>query len=60
MIKTVKEKDKSYRLVVKLNTNNNFNKKENTIISFWKIGKKKLGQFIRNEKIIFKKVDKKE
>ena len=51
MVKNIDKTYKDYRLVVKLNTNTNINLKEksNTIISFWKINKKKLGQFIRNE-----------
>lgn len=60
MIKNIDKTYKDYRLVVKLNTNKNLKEKSNTIISFWKINKKKLGQFIRNEKIIFEKLDKSE
>ena len=57
MVKEIVENKKSYRLVVKLNTNKKFKEKSNTIISFWNISKKKLGQFKRNEEILYEKLD---
>lgn len=58
-VKNIMENFKNYRMVVKLNTNKEEKSKANTIISLWNIGNKKLGQFIRNEQIIFQKLDKK-
>lgn len=59
-VKNIVKHDKNYRMVVKLNTNENAIDKANTIISMWSIGKKKLGQYIRNEEIVYEKLDKKE
>ena len=52
--------NKNYITVVKLNTNICFKKKSNTVISFWNISNKKLRQFIRNEEIIYKRLDNEE
>ncbi len=60
IIKNVIENDKIYRMVIKLNTNSSIQDKSNSIISFWSINEKKLNQYIRNERIIFKKLDKNE
>ena len=58
LIKRFKISNKNYRMVVKLNTSINIQDKFNSIISFWQIGEKKLGQYLRNEKIIYEKLDK--
>ena len=58
MVKNINYNNKNYRMVVKLNTNNEMQGKSNSIISFWHISEKKLGQYIRNEKIIYEKLDK--
>jgi len=60
MVKNIIKDNKKYIMVVRLVTNNNLQGKSNTIISLWKISNKKLGQYIRNEEIIFKIVDKSE
>lgn len=60
MIKNIINNNKNYIMIVKLNTNKDYKEKSNTIISFWNISKKKLGQYIRNGEIIFKKLDKHE
>lgn len=52
--------NKNYITVVKLNTNICFKEKSNTVISFWNISNKKLRQFIRNEEIIYKRLDNEE
>ena len=52
--------NKNYITVVKLNTNICFKEKSNTVISFWNISNKKLRQFIRNEQIIYKRLDNEE
>lgn len=60
MAKEIIRNNKNYISVVKLNTNKEYKDKSNTIISFWNISQKKLGQFIRNEEIIYRKLDKNE
>lgn len=60
MVKNILDNDKNYRMVLKLSTNINLKDKSNSIISFWNISNKKLRQYERNEKIIYKKLDKKE
>jgi hypothetical protein len=57
LVKTINEDNKIYRIVLKLNTNSSMKNKSNSIISFWTINKKKLNQYIRNEKIIFESMD---
>ena len=52
--------NKNYITVVKINTNICFKEKSNTVISFWNISNKKLRQFIRNEQIIYKRLDNEE
>ena len=55
LIKRFKIINKNFRIVVKLNTSIDIQDKFNSIISFWQISEKKLGQYLRNEKIIYKK-----
>ncbi|MBR2289722.1 MAG: hypothetical protein IJ867_03770 [Clostridia bacterium] len=57
MVKEYRYYNKLFRMVVKLNTNIEAIDKFNSIISFWHISKKKLEQYKRNEKIIFKMID---
>lgn len=62
LVKEIKENWQNYRMVLKLSTNTkhvNYNI-QNSIISFWHIGEKKLNQYIRNEEILYKKLDKEE
>ena len=58
MVKRLKFNKKNYRMVVKLNTSIDIEDKFNSVISFWHISEKKLGQYIRNEKIIYENLDK--
>ena len=58
MVKRLKLNKKNYRMVVKLNTSIDIEDKFNSVISFWHISEKKLGQYIRNEKIIYENLDK--
>ncbi len=57
LVKEIKENDKKYRMVLKLSTNADSTNKniQNSVISFWNIGEKKLKQYIRNEEILYKK-----
>lgn len=58
LVKRFKIINKNCRIVVKLNTSIDIQDKFNSIISFWQISEKKLGQYLRNEKIIYEKLDK--
>lgn len=58
MVKKINYNKKHYRMVVKLNTNKELIDKSNSVISFWDISEKKLRQYIRNEKILYEKLDK--
>lgn len=62
LVKEIVENRKTYRMVLKLSTNmeSSYKHIQNSIISFWKIGKKKLHQYIRNEEIFYEKLDKNE
>lgn len=59
MVKNIMDNSKNYKMVLKLNTNIALKDKSNSVISFWNISNKKLRQYERNEKIIYKKLDKK-
>ena len=58
LVKKINMFNKHSRIVVKLNTRTDIQDKFNSVISFWQISEKKLGQYLRNEKIIYKKLDK--
>ena len=58
LVKKINMFNKYFRIVVKLNTRTDIQDKFNSVISFWQISEKKLGQYLRNEKIIYKKLDK--
>ena len=58
LVKKINMFKKHSRIVVKLNTRTDIQDKFNSVISFWQISEKKLGQYLRNEKIIYKKLDK--
>lgn len=55
MVKGIIDNGRNYKMVIKLNTT--VKNKFNSIISFWKIDNKKVRQHIRNEEIIYKKLD---
>ena len=57
LVKKINMFNKHSRIVVKLNTRTDIQDKFNSVISFWQISEKKLGQYLRNEKIIYKKLD---
>jgi len=58
LVKKINMFNKHSRIVVKLNTRTDIQDKFNSVISFWQISEKKLGQYLKNEKIIYKKLDK--
>ena len=59
-IKRIKEKNKNIQIVIKLNTNVKEKKKQNSILTMWKIRDKGYKQLVKNKEILWKKVDNKE
>lgn len=53
----IKEK-KTFQLILRLHTSKYNKKYKNSIITFFKIGKKKYKQYLRNKEIVWKKLDK--
>lgn len=59
-LKTIKEKGKNIQVVVKLQTSKEEKNKSNSILTFWHIRDRNYKSTIRNNKIIYKKLDKNE
>ncbi len=53
----IKEKN-TFQLILRLHTSKDNKKYKNSIITFFKIGKKKYKQYLRNKEIVWKKLDK--
>ena len=60
MLKTIKEKEHNIQVVVKLLTNIEEKNKSNSILTFWHIRNRNYKSTIRNNAIIYKKLDKNE
>ncbi len=59
-LKTIKEKGKNVQVVVKLQTNKKEKNKSNSILTFWHMRDRNYRSAIRNNKMIYKKLDKNE
>lgn len=60
MLKTLVEDNKNIQVVVKLITKNDEKEKSNSIITFWHIRERNYKKLIKNGKIIYLNIDKKE
>lgn len=60
VLKTIQEQKKNVQVVVKLQTNRNEKNKSNSILTFWHIRERNYRSTIRNNEIIFERVDKNE
>ena len=60
MLKTIKDKEKNVQVVVKLITNIEDKNKSNSILTFWNIRDRNYRSTIKNNKIVYKKLDKNE
>ena len=60
VLKEFIQKDKRFVLILRLHTSMDNIEYKNSIITFLKIGKKKFNQYLRNKKIMWKRLDKSE
>lgn len=57
LLKEIIEKDERFQLILRLHTNEDNPNYKNSIITFFKISKKKYNQYLRNKEIIWKRLD---
>lgn len=57
LLKEIEQTDKKFYLVLRLHTNKDKIGYKNSIITFWKIGKSKYGQYLRTKQIVYKSLD---
>lgn len=60
LLKEFVEDNKRFQLILRLNTSNDNKEYKNSIITFFKVSEKKYKQYLRNKKIVWKKLDKSE
>lgn len=60
LLKEFNEENKKFQLVLRLHTSKDEPGYKNSIITFLKVNEKKYNQYLRNKKIIWKKLDKNE
>lgn len=57
LLKEIIEKDERFQLILRLHTNEDNPNYKNSIITFFKISKKKYDQYLRNKEIVWKRLD---
>ena len=60
VLKIIRDKEKNVQVVIKLHTNINQKDKSNSILTFWNIRDRNYKSTIKNNKTIYKKLDKDE
>lgn len=60
VLKAIERKEKNIQIVVKLQTNGKEKEKSNSILTFWHIRDRNYKSTIKNNKIIYRKLDKDE
>ena len=58
LLKEIKEEEKYFELILRLHTEKDNPKYRNSIITFFKINKRKYQQYLRNKEIVWKNLDK--
>ena len=59
LLKEYIEQNKQFQLILRLHTSDDNRTYKNSIITFFKINRKKYNQYLRNKEIVWKKLDKK-
>ena len=57
LLKEIVEKDERFQLILRLHTNEDNPEYKNSIITFFKLSKKKYNQYLRNKEIVWKRLD---
>lgn len=57
LLKEIVEKDERFQLILRLHTNEDNPEYKNSIITFFKLSKKKYNQYLCNKEIVWKRLD---
>ena len=60
LLKEFIKEDKRFQLILRLHTSEDNEKYKNSIITFFKVSKKKYEQYLRNKEIVWRRLDKNE